>query len=466
MNKDCILKDMDEFINANRERLIQHIKELVDIKSTAGAAVDGMPFGPGPGKALEKALEIAKDLGLETFCGDGYVGWASIPGNNILPYIATVTHLDVVPEGIGWNTDPYNMQEKEGWLLGRGVCDDKGPAVLCLYAAKYLMERNIPLRYGLRILMGCNEETGMADIPHYLERHKAPVFCFSPDAGFPVCNGEKGQYQAELASREEMKHILEFTGGVALNSVADQAACLYDGSIRRTEKEGVRVIDENGMTRICAVGTGGHAAQPEGTENAIGKVVDYLVENADLSQAEMKYLFFLQRLFENPDGSGLGLARNDGRFDPLTLIGGTIRMEGKHLIQTVDCRYPSNIDAEEISRKLKSASNESVRLKILECRKPFFISPDHPAVVSLKAAYEEVVKETASCYTMGGGTYARCFPLAVSFGPESRRQEQPSFVGEIHGANEGMETSQLFEALKIYIRAVILLQMVDFEEKM
>lgn len=263
-----------------------------------------------------------------------------------------------------------------------------------------------------------------------------------------------------------MKHILEFSGGLALNSVADQAACLYDGIIRRTEKEGIRIFNENGMTRICAMGIGGHAAKPEGTENAIGKVVDYLVENADLSEAEMKYLCFLKRLFQNPDGSGLGLARNDGKFEPLTLIGGTIRMDGKHLIQTVDCRYPSNIEGMEISRKILSASNESVRIKILECKKPFYIEPDHPAVVSLKAAYEEVVKETASCYTMGGGTYARCFPLAVSFGPESRKQKQPSFVGEIHGANEGIEISRLSEALKIYIRAILLLQKVDFEEKM
>ena len=67
---------------------------------------------------------------------------------------------------------------------------------------------------------------------------------------------------------------------------------------------------------------------------------------------------------------------------------------------------------------------------------------------------------------MGGGTYARCFPLAVSFGPESRKQKQPSFVGEIHGANEGIEISRLSEALKIYIRAILLLQKVDFEEKM
>ena len=41
--------------------------------------------------------------------------------------------------GPGWNTDPFSMGRREGWLLGRGVIDDKGPAVLSLYAGAFFL---------------------------------------------------------------------------------------------------------------------------------------------------------------------------------------------------------------------------------------------------------------------------------------------------------------------------------------
>ena len=38
------------------------------------------------------------------------------------------THL-VVPEGNGWTEDPFKMEIRDGWMIGRGVADDKGPMV-------------------------------------------------------------------------------------------------------------------------------------------------------------------------------------------------------------------------------------------------------------------------------------------------------------------------------------------------
>ena len=31
----------------------------------------------------------------------------------------------------------------------------------------------------------------MEDVEYYLHNYPAPVFCFTPDAEFPVCNGER-----------------------------------------------------------------------------------------------------------------------------------------------------------------------------------------------------------------------------------------------------------------------------------
>ena len=57
-------------------------------------------------------------------------------------------------------------------------------------------------------------------------------------------------------------------------------------------------------------------------------------------------------------------------------------------------------------------------------------------------------------FTMGGGTYAREFPNAVSFGPaEEGAYPAPSWVGGMHAANEGIAEEELKRALRIYIRA-------------
>lgn len=61
----------------------------------------GRTFGPGPRKALEAALDIAAGMGLDAHNCEGYIGYADLPGASPTQ-IATITHLDVVPEGNGW----------------------------------------------------------------------------------------------------------------------------------------------------------------------------------------------------------------------------------------------------------------------------------------------------------------------------------------------------------------------------
>ncbi len=177
-----LLEEIDAFIAENEQDIIQDIAALVAVRSVAEAPAEGAPFGAGPRKALDTALAIAKRLGLATNSGVGYLGWAELPGRES-GHLATIAHVDIVPEGDGWDGDPLVLRQVDGWLLGRGVVDDKGPTVLCLYAAKYLKERlGCTPRYGLRVLVGTNEETGMDDVPYYLARNPQPLFCFSPDA--------------------------------------------------------------------------------------------------------------------------------------------------------------------------------------------------------------------------------------------------------------------------------------------
>ena len=184
-NEKRLLRQIDAFVKRSHEGILRDMKTLVDIKSVQGEPAPGAPFGTGPKRALEAALEIASGMGLSTRNCEGYVGYADLPGKSE-KQIALITHLDVVPEGSGWTGDPFCMTLRDGFAVGRGTADDKGPAVITLYAAKFFKEQGVKLPYTLHVLFGTNEETGMQDVDYYLAHYPQPAFCFSPDARFPV----------------------------------------------------------------------------------------------------------------------------------------------------------------------------------------------------------------------------------------------------------------------------------------
>ena len=456
---------IDAFAEQNRDNILRDITRLVAVPSVEGTPEPGAPFGAGPRAALDKALEIAAELGLETYNAEGYIGWAQTgPIADGQKYLATITHTDVVPEGNGWDADPYTVRVRDGWLLGRGVSDDKGPGILCLYALKYLKDSGIKLKYPVRALLGTNEETNMHDVDYYAAHYPMPAFCFTPDAEFPVCNGEKGGFNGEIVSpRLENGVILDFQGGVARNAVPDRAFCTVRVAPDAIEcTEGVtKEAGENGATVLRGQGKSGHAAMPAGTVNAISLLVDCLLHNHIGTEAEQAYLRVLQKLHAATDGSAVGIAADDGLFDPLTIIGGTIGQEDGVIRQSFDCRYPTNTDPEKMTAALEQVCGTAAHLENLTSRVPFYIAADSPAIQTLINTYNEVTGEQQTPFTMGGGTYARHFPYAVSFGPEHTDVAIPAFAGPMHGANEGAPFEKLIEALKIYILALLRLQDVE-----
>ena len=81
------------------------------------------------------------------------------------PRLLVVCHLDTVPAGEGWRTDPFKAVEKKSRIYGRGVSDNKGQLAACLLTLTYLKKMEKELS-GLFILAGaadeeCGSENGM-----------------------------------------------------------------------------------------------------------------------------------------------------------------------------------------------------------------------------------------------------------------------------------------------------------------
>ena len=65
--------------------------------------------------------------------GDGHVSWYAVRGK---PSVLFNVHLDTVPVGDGWSSDPHRLRVEEGRAYGRGACDIKGAAAALLTLAE------------------------------------------------------------------------------------------------------------------------------------------------------------------------------------------------------------------------------------------------------------------------------------------------------------------------------------------
>lgn len=464
MTDEQLRSDVDAFVDEVWEDVVRDIDLLVrhDSVEDLAHAEPGRPWGPAANDALVEAERMAERLGLEVTDLDGYLGFADVPGaSGPERYLATIAHTDIVPTGEGWHFPPLEVTRKDGMLIGRGVADDKGPFVLSLYAAAYFARRAAAgeeLPYTLRCIIGNNEETGMGDVPYYLERYPEPLFCFSPDAEFPLICGEKGLYGGEFTSGPVAgERIVELAGGTVSNAIPGRASALVRAdaaALPAAERVAVEDAGE-GLARVTATGIGGHASMPAGTVNAIGVLARYLLANDLAGDGERPFLELLATLTEDAYGRAAGVAATDDKFGDLTLVAGVVRTEGGRFVQTVDSRFPTSTTAEDITARLgELARAHGCAYEASRGESPFYVSPDSPEVHALLDTYAEYTGREGRAFTIGGGTYARHFRRACAFGPQDPADELPGWVGGEHGPDEGVSEEAMRRALKIYIVSI------------
>ncbi len=102
-----------------------------------------------------------------------------------------MAHMDVVPPGDEslWETDPYEVVEKDGMIFGRGVEDNQHGMVTALFAAKAIKELGITPPHDIGLALVADEETGSNHgIQYLLSEHdifKEDDIIVVPDSGVP-----------------------------------------------------------------------------------------------------------------------------------------------------------------------------------------------------------------------------------------------------------------------------------------
>lgn len=197
-----------DLIKTGQGEMMKGIFDIVSIPSERQEPESGAPYGRPVRKALEQTVQMARDMGFETAILEDTLGLVQYGGpiDYDQDYIGVFGHLDVVPakDQEGWSHDPYDPDIRDGRIYARGILDNKGPVLSCLYALKAIKEQGIVPRHPIRIVFGTNEETGMEDMPLYLEHVKAPMAGFTPDCKFPVVYAERGRavYEIQFGTAE------------------------------------------------------------------------------------------------------------------------------------------------------------------------------------------------------------------------------------------------------------------------
>lgn len=205
---------------------------------------------------------------------------------------------------------------------------------------------------------------------------------------------------------------------------------------------------------------------PERGKNAIGLLVDFLLTEGLTDEDERPFFELLHRLHLSPYGQGLGVDCKDDALGALTCVGGVIRMRDGVVRQNINIRYPAAVTGPGLAERLEAAAGAAgSAFSLINYSEPFFIPEEDPVIRLLLDAHREVTGSAAPAYTWGGGTYARCFRRAVSFGPGLAGEEiKPDFVGDCHGPDEGTSLSTLDESFLVYALAVLRMQGLEPEE--
>ena len=466
---------LNSLINSMQDDLIKSVQKLVQIKSVKGEKKPFCPFGEGPAKALAEALRIGQNLGFKTKNINNYVGYVEYGIGKKM--IAILGHLDVVPEGTGWDSPPYAAEIHQGKIYGRGTMDDKGPILAALYALKAIKEAGLKLSKRVRIFFGTNEESGSRDIKYYLEQEgEIPIVGFTPDGDYPVVNSEKGIILFDaikvLRKKDSPINIKYIKGGIAANMVP--AYCevklqirdiiLKDKIIKKFEqfirKKGYQIkMEQNDEYLILkSKGIAAHAMEPEKGENAIMQLICFL-DTIDLGSNDVvDYIHWLvENIGMENNGYSLGINCKDDSGD-LTLNLGIADINEDQAMVRINPRYPHNFKGSDILAKIKAkAQTANIRIENVMNEPPLYFHPDHLLIKTLMQVFEEQTGQQGKPLAMGGGTYAKFMPHIVAYGPRF-----PGAAVVEHQPNEYIKIEDLILNAKIYAHAIYELSQKDW----
>lgn len=411
------------------------LSKLISIPSVGGNPEEGAPYGKEPREALSFFLQEASKAGFATGVSDDRVGWCEIGSGSKL--IGIVCHLDVVPAGEGWESNPFELTIKDGNMYGRGIIDDKGPAAASYFAMMDILKNTKDLPCRIRLILGTDEERTCSCVEHYDANCEIPDFAITPDAEFPVIYAEKGILHVKVTDKSPLLKDFTANGGNAANMVAPSARAVFEGK------------------EIVCKGKMAHASKPELGINAIDMLPSKLKEEGiDINSIP------LIRFIEDYSPEAVCSISDDS--GSMTSNLGLLKIDSSEQSLVIDIRYPVTSSLDDIMNNIKSqASALGLEAEIDSQMDPIYKDKNSEEISLLTSIWKDHMsdftgykEEYAALYgdplAIGGGTYARHMRNTIAFGIQAPWQED-----QCHQANEHIAESD-FEACINIIKDALL----------
>lgn len=297
-------------------------------------------------------------------------------------------HMDVVPAGEGWDTDPFEVVEKDGQLIGRGTLDNKGPLASIIVAADVFKKLGFDEKLNGELLIAAlsDEEAEDPDGVDYgigylmQEKLIQPTHAIIPDIG------------------ENMTGI----------DIAEKGRTVF---------------------KITALGKQAHGSTPEKGINAV-----YMMARLVTEIEQMKFDYQVHPVLQHPS---LNLGEIHGGAAP-NIVPGTCFIY-------LDIRTVPGMTKQGVLDQLKTCGDRikggNFKYAVMSWNEPHGIEPDNELVKTIQSNTEDVLNLRPEPYGMGGGTYAKTLNvngvMAVGWGPG----DDDAF----HVANEFVEIQQLID---------------------
>lgn len=454
---------LHDWLKAHEDELLKDTVAVLQIDSIESEPKPDAPFGEGNRKALDFVLQRARDFGMKTTDLEGYIGYADFGQGERL--VMTLGHLDVVPVGPGWKHAPFGGDIDGGYIYARGSNDDKGPSMAAFYAMRAIKECLPDLQSRMRVVFGCNEESGFKCVEHYMKTEEAPTYGVAPDSGWPLYHAEKGianfVVTAEIPVNADFQ-ILSVEGGQRPNIVIERcrAQVRVSDSVRKQVEEKVTDRWDKNVTAtwngdvldIDVQGKAAHGANPFMGDNAATRLFRFLYEIAPFQLGD--WLEDVLKMGQT-SGAGIGVAGADEVSGELTCNFGIIKTNPtpntQHptpsLEMLFNLRYPVTWKGDQLAdrcHKFLSKLKGKYSMKAERDSPSLYFPLDHPLVKTIVEVYEAETGEKREPGVMGGGTYARAIPNTVSIGTSWDGD------GPAHENDERLAIDSLFKASRIY----------------
>ena len=469
-----------ERLDSYKEDMLRTLKESISMPSVKADPVktadgDLLPYGRGVHDSLMHMLGVGAAMGFESHNVDNYVGYIDCKAAEDkaadAKMVAIVGHMDVVPTGTGWETDPFTMVEKDGFLYGRGTSDDKGPVVACMYALKALKEEGVEFKNNVRVILGLDEETGDSSINYYTDRYGHPDMGFTPDGDFPIVNGEMGIMVFDLARKfsqtpgKDDLRLTKLEAGTAHNMVPGSAKAVIAGDKKYFDliadkarayaaETGydIKARKQGNSLTIEVKGSAAHGARPQLGLNSISIMMEFLGRVNFANEELNDYIaFYNDHIGFDFHGERFGIKFEDNQSGPLILNVGIANINEELASLTINIRFPVTYSDVDLVVGMDSCIKDtSIGIITRMVQNPIYMELDSPLVSKLLKAYRDETgdKETPAC-VQAGGTYAKMVNNILCYGALFPGEEDT-----MHQAGEKLSVESFMKMARIYARAI------------